>query len=618
MNEEINKKNETYDEIKKYMKIIQLDIMKLIDKEREDKKNEAEKKGENPDEVDLTREEIDQLISDYVEAYYQDLEFEGLTQKSLESDLAACRVLENFYYHSLPWFERIAKTAADKKSSEDKKAKNIMEQYAIDEEKRKRLEQNEKIFLGYFGRQVDSKTYRRMIDILCEIYANTKKFSLRGIEKRIEAYEADLGIKLNLPRIQEYISYLNYYGFLDYEVNDLNKYLDKIGASDLKIAVRNPLGMKFLYKGKDIKSVEELEKLYNDGKTVQKTYVQDSSIGIIDTFEDEETVKQFFQDQEFLKNVKKKDFKNPEDYYTEKSYRDKQCLADNLSLLQATYGYEYGIRHSMLSNALNVIRFGDFWNEVTTGDEAAIDSISDEQMDRARKRIEKIEDIYKKSGIEETVIDGGSVEDAKKIVLSSIKPSQKASYTKLLKKNGFYTEDKKNNPTLNGDVESIIQDMFNSYKTQDSFFETLEGILVKFSNKDMKVEVIDDKDISEEQREAIGKGKSVILIDTGMFIGPVSIAVNDDVLKTVFGDTLESCKNPQMFLNGYTSLMSLALKPKDDYLVKKAKELYETNPYEPVIAYIAGLPVKSRENLDNSKVLEESLDTSSDPDFDDR
>lgn len=89
------------------------------------------------------------------------------------------------------------------------------------------------------------------------------------------------------------------------------------------------------------------------------------------------------------------------------------------------------------------------------------------------------------------------------------------------------------------------------------------------------------------------------MLDNGMLIGPVIMAVNKETLAKIFeGSQLEKCDDPtrlELFKNGYAASVSAALKPNDDYLRKKAKESYEKDPTNPVVAYIAGMPVQEKE-----------------------
>ena len=613
MLEIISEKNETNDKTKAYMKLIQSDIMSLIEKEREDKKTEAEERGEDPETVDLTKEEINQLIEEYIESYNQDLLFEGLNPMEQKRDLTACLILENLYSQNMGWFERIAKTSANKKSAEDKKTNNIMERFAIDAEKNKKLEADEKIFFENFGNSVSKDVYHKMIDIICEIYSTSSRFTLAGLAKAVSGKRAEIETEISLPRIQEYLSFLKYYGFLDVQVENINEYFDKIGASELKFYVNNPLSEEYLYKGRDITDVEELLNLEKAGRKINRNYVFDHNVGIMDIFEDEELLRLLFQDPEFAK-LRKRDFKDPKIYEAEKQSRDRDCLADNLILLETAYGFQYGTQRNRLSAALNMIKFGNLWDVITSGDKNAIDKISDVEIENIKRRVEKIEEVFDDKKIERAIISGKDEEEIEALINSNVTPAKKGSYTKTLKKYGFYQEGQTDKPTLVKDAISLIPDINNFENTVANFYEVLYRTLARFRDKGEKVNLVKDTEIDPDFRDIVNDS-NVALLNNKMMIGPLIVALNPKITEHVFGDqTLEECTDPQTrkLTEEYTNLASLVLMPNNPWLKKKALELYEKNPENPVISYLAGMPMK--EKIQNPEAPENPEDPDDDRD----
>lgn len=608
MDENVNNQEKTYDEIKGYMKLIQSNIMALINKEREDKKLEALARGEDSEKVDLTESEIKQLISDFIESYYDEGLFEGLNLEEEENVLYACTILENIYHQEPIWFERMAKTAANKKILEDKKPKNIIEKCAIDAEKNKNLRNEEELFCKHFGKNISVEMYRNMLDVICHIYSQTDRITLVGLVKSIQMYRAEAEKEVSLPRIQEYIRFLNYYGILDTEVENINDYLKETGVEGLEIFARNPLGDEYRYKGNSI-DYKEAERLQRVGKNVSKAYNQDSSIGIIDAFEDSRSIETFFQDPEYRNSEKKKEYKNARNYEIEKAFRDRKSIADNLILCETTYGYEYGAQRNRISDALNIIMFGKLWDKVISGDERDIDDISDIEIENAKQRVSSILEVYNNPEVREAITTGESQEKIRDIIERSIKPSQKGNYTKKLKKLGFYNEEEKS--SLTEDASRVAPDMMNLCNTANNFYNVLHRTLARFKNRGYKVELIDEKDIDPDYREIIGQDRDIVMLDNGMLIGPAIMAVNKETLARIFGENqLEKCEDPtrlELFKNGYTAAVSTALKPNDDYLRKKAQEYYKKDPSNPIVSYIAGMPVQEKEKEETESDDREDL-----------
>lgn len=603
------------DEVREYMKIIQRDIMKAIDFLRKEKKDEAIENGQDPETVDLTDDEIRQIVQDYVEEYKKELTFPGQYPTDLLLECEAYRTLEKLY--DTPQYKREFSELLE----------TVLYQYKMKQApNRSFLERSKdlryaKDFQDYFLKvfpHMGENLYREMFSTLTSIAeevlkSQTKKGKKDGkvinpdeVGKRIIQRRQELEKRISIPRIQEYSEYLNYYGFMDQYINESNEILESLGLGELRAINRNPLSENIKFSGPGAeelnmqidRTIQEMSR-YLNGETPQTEQEAGSSK------KSDQAKKKDKKDKKKQKAVltpesgelrveKKKIYS--ENIGVMDFLRDEEELqqqsADTLVLLEMLFGSKYFDERKKMERAMSTIRLADLWKQITSGQESQIDEIPEQLLLDTQKRKRAITFFHNGTGAVNSEL---------------ITPNLKRAYTMFLKKKGLLPQDPSKKTSIEDDATLISEDMSSLITMLVSLNENRNKILSRLASgkfHNMRWGMVDKRVVLGENYEKFKdmlEGEEIIVLDCGDLNGPITLSVPVEIIKKM------QCKIPQyqnqeVLKSDYLDAMERLLLVSNPYIRKKEAELCKMNPDNALYQYIANrhYTCTSQYDMDNS------------------